>query len=144
MKITIITGGGGGLGSAFLTAIRNRYPGLDEYWIIDIQKEKLEEASKADRRIRPVVMNLSDPESFGFLNDLLENSTADIRILINNAGVETVAPFEKAPEKSLVNTVRVNSEAVMHIDKVCIPFMDHFPENTKCYEVMNTKPREDE
>lgn len=29
-------------------------------------------------------------------------------------------------------------------DKVCIPFMDHFPENTKCYEVMNTKPREDE
>ena len=74
MKIAIITGGGGGLGSAFLTAIRNRYPGLDEYWIIDIQKEKLEEASKADRRIRPVVMNLSDPESFGFLNDLLENS----------------------------------------------------------------------
>ena len=29
-------------------------------------------------------------------------------------------------------------------DKVCIPFMDHFPENTKCYEVMNTKPQEDE
>ncbi len=123
MKIAIITGGGGGLGSAFLTAIRNRYPELDEYWIIDIQKEKLEEASKADRRIRPVVMNLSDPESFGFLNDLLENSSADIRILINNAGVETVAPFEKAPEKSLINTVKVNSEAVMHIDKVCIPFM---------------------
>lgn len=27
-------------------------------------------------------------------------------------------------------------------DKVCIPFMDHFPTDTKCYKVMNTKPEE--
>ena len=123
MKIAVITGGGSGLGSVYLSVIRNRYPDLDEYWILDIQKEKLEETAATDRKIRPVVLNLADPASYPLLHDLLEEAHADIRILINNAGVETVASFAEAPEKALVNTVRVNAEAVMRIDKICIPFM---------------------
>ena len=124
MKIAVITGGGSGLGSVYLSVIRNRYPDLDEYWILDIQKEKLEESAAADRKIRPVVMNLADPDSYPLLKSLLEENHAEIRILINNAGVETVASFADAPEKALVNTVRVNAEAVMRIDKTCIPFME--------------------
>ncbi len=123
MKIALITGGGSGLGSVFLTTIRNRYPELDEYWILDIQEDKLAEAAKSDVRIHPVVMNLADPDSFDGLKKELEENQADIRILINNAGVETVSAFEDAPERALINTVKVNSEAVMRIDKVCIPFM---------------------
>lgn len=123
MRIAVITGGGGGLGSVFLSAIMKRYPDLDEYWIIDIQKEKLEAAAEADTRIRPVVMNLADPHSYVSLREQLESSEADIRVLINNAGVETVSAFEDAPEDALVSTVRVNAEAVMRIDKVCVPFM---------------------
>ena len=123
MKIAVITGGGSGLGSVYLSVIRNRYPDLDEYWILDIQKEKLEETAATDRKIRPVVLNLADPASYPLLHDLLEEAHADIRILINNAGVETVASFAEAPEKALVNTVKVNAEAVMRIDKICIPFM---------------------
>ena len=64
MKIAVITGGGSGLGSVYLAAIRKRYPELDEYWIIDIQKDKLEEIAKADSKIVPVVMNLADGDSF--------------------------------------------------------------------------------
>jgi len=123
MKIAVITGGGSGLGSFFLSAIRERYPGLDEYWVIDIQKEKLEEAARADMKIRPVAMDLADPDSFAFLDEQLRSSSAEIRILINNAGVERVSPFSDAPENALVNTVKVNSEAVMRIDRTCIPYM---------------------
>ncbi len=123
MKIAVITGGGSGLGSVYLSVIRERYPELDEYWILDIQKEKLETAAEADPKIRPVVLNLADQDSYPVLNDLLSAHQADIRILINNAGVETVSPFVDAPESKLVNTVRVNAEAVMRIDKTCIPFM---------------------
>ena len=123
MKIALITGGGSGLGAVYLETIRKRYPELDEYWIIDIQEEKLKEAAETDAKIRPVVMNLADPDSFASLDELLKKNDADIRILINNAGVETVSSFEDAPEGKLVNIVRVNSEAVMHLDKVCIPYM---------------------
>ncbi len=123
MKIAVITGGGSGLGSVYLSVIREKYPELDEYWILDIQKEKLEAAAETDPKIRPVALNLADPDAYSVLKNLLEAHQADIRILINNAGVETVAPFETAPEANLVNTVRVNSEAVMRIDKTCIPFM---------------------
>ena len=123
MKIALITGGGSGLGSVYLDAIRNRYPEFDEYWILDIQEEKLKEIASQDQKITPVVMNLMDDAAYAHLRELLEENKADIRILINTAGVETVSFFEDAPEKALVNTVKVNSEAVMRIDKVCIPFM---------------------
>ncbi len=123
MKIAVITGGGSGLGAVYLETIRKKYPELDEYWIIDVQEEKLKEAAKQDEKIRPVVMNLADGDSFAFLKKQFEEHEADIRILINNAGVETVAFFADAPENRLVNTVKVNSEAVMRIDKTCLPFM---------------------
>ncbi len=123
MKIAIITGGGSGLGAVYLSVIRQRHPELDEYWILDIQKEKLEAAAGQDAKIRPVALNLADPDAYPFLRSILEEHHADVRILINNAGVETVSPFEDAPESKLVNTVRVNAEAVMRIDKTCIPFM---------------------
>jgi hypothetical protein len=42
MKIAVITGGGSGLGSVYLAAIQKRYPELEEYSIIDIQKAKPE------------------------------------------------------------------------------------------------------
>lgn len=123
MKIALITGGGSGLGAVYLKSIQRRYPKLDEYWILDIQEEKLKKIAKTDPKIRPVVMNLADGESFSYLDKLLQENEADIRILINNAGVETVSFFMDAPEKALVNTVKVNCEAVMRIDKTCIPFM---------------------
>lgn len=123
MQIALITGGGSGLGSVFLSVIKTRYPELDEYWIIDIQKEKMEEIAKADRKVRPLVMDLADPDSYPLLHRQLEDNDADIRILINNAGVETVSSFEAAPENALVKTVRVNAEAVMRIDKTCMSFM---------------------
>ena len=123
MKIAVITGGGSGLGAVYLDKIRDRYPELDEYWIIDIQEEKLKEIAETDPKIHPFVMNLADGDAYADLNRQLEDHRADIRILINNAGVETVAFFEDAPEQKLVNTIRVNTEAVMRIDKTCIPFM---------------------
>ena len=123
MKIAVITGGGSGLGLVFLGEIRKRYPDLDEYWLIDVQKEKLEQIAKEDPKIIPLTMDLTDSESYPVLSDKLKEKEAEILVLINNAGVETVAFFEDAKERSLVNTVKVNCEAVMRVDKNCIPFM---------------------
>ena len=124
MKIAIITGGGSGLGHIFYQTIRNRYPDLDEYWLIDIQKDKLEKIAEADAKVRPLSLDLTDDASYQKLREQLEESATDIRILINNAGVETVAFFKDAPEKALNNTVKVDAEAVMRIDKTCIPYMN--------------------
>ena len=54
---------------------------------------------------------------------MLKENDADVSILINNAGVETVSSFTDAPEQALIKTVRVNAEAVMRVDKNCLPFM---------------------
>ncbi|MBO7677996.1 MAG: hypothetical protein J6S49_10845 [Erysipelotrichaceae bacterium] len=72
MKIALITGGGSGLGAVYLKSIQRRYPKLDEYWILDIQEEKLKKIAKTDPKIRPVVMNLADGESFSYLDKLLQ------------------------------------------------------------------------
>lgn len=123
MKIAIITGGGSGLGHTFYRTISGRYADLDEYWLIDIQQDKLEQLASADQKVRPLCLDLTDPASFTKLEELLKDNSADIRILINNAGVETVAFFKDASERALVNTVKVDAEAVMRIDKTCVPFM---------------------
>ena len=124
MKIAIITGGGSGLGHVFYQVISKRYPDLDEYWLIDIQKDKLEKIAEEDEKVRPLTLDLGDDASYQKLQERLEENGADIRVLINNAGVETVAFFKDASEKALINTVKVDAEAVMRIDKSCIPFMN--------------------
>ena len=59
-------------------------------------------------------------------------------------------------QEALKSKLHLSNEQLKHVsgsergsglilfDKVCIPFMDHFPEDTKCFEVMNTKPKEEE
>ena len=121
MKIAVITGGGSGLGSVFLNTIRQRYPDLDEYWIIDIQEEKMKEAAGDDKRIRPVVMNLADSSAFSDLDKKLKEADADIRVLINNAGVETVAFFEDASTTFLVSCTNFSFLLFVGLDGLISP-----------------------
>lgn len=40
--IAVITGASSGLGVKFLEAVVNRYPQMDEYWILARRKERLD------------------------------------------------------------------------------------------------------
>ena len=44
--IAVITGASSGLGVKFLEAVVNKYPQMDEYWILARRKERLDELAR--------------------------------------------------------------------------------------------------
>ncbi|MBQ1477900.1 MAG: SDR family NAD(P)-dependent oxidoreductase [Erysipelotrichaceae bacterium] len=126
MKIAVITGASSGLGTFFLEEVAKKYPELEEVWIIaEKGMEKMEELSAAhkDVRVRPLLLDLSKESSFEELDELYRKEEADIRLLANNAGVETVSSFAETPLQKLELMVHVNVRGVMMMDRISIPYM---------------------
>ena len=61
MQIAIITGASSGLGKVFFEKIVERYPQLDEYWVIARRENKLKELAEQhpQQKVRVVPLDLS-------------------------------------------------------------------------------------
>ena len=90
MQIAIITGASSGLGKVFFEKVAERYPQLDEYWVIARSENKLKELAEQHPRlkVRAVPLDLADTRSMETFENLLDEQKPDIRVLINNAGYD--------------------------------------------------------
>lgn len=125
MKIALITGASSGLGVKYAEAVIEKYPNLDEIWIVARRKDRMEQFAKAhpECKIRPVPMDLTKNESFSTLKTMLDNENASIRVLINNAGNEKSGRFVSLSEETILSVVDVNVRAFTMINRICLPFM---------------------
>ena len=94
-NIAIITGASSGLGVKFLEAIINRYPLMDEYWILARRKERLDKLAHKykNKKVIAIEVDLSDENSYSELIKKLKNEKPHVRVLINNAGYEKSGKF---------------------------------------------------
>ncbi len=127
MKIALITGASSGLGIFFLEETVKVYNDLDEIWILAERgldtMEELSDRYKETVKVRPLLMDLSKEETFTELDELLKKENAEISLLVNNAGVETVKSFADTPIEKLELMIHVNVRGVMMMDRICIPYM---------------------
>lgn len=125
MDIAIITGASSGLGVKFLEAIIDKYPNLDEYWIIARRKERLDElASKyKEKKIICVKADLTSEQSYEEIANLLEKDNPNISILINNAGYEKSGLFVEMNLSDIQNMINVNMKGMAVIQRLCVPYM---------------------
>lgn len=97
MDIAVITGASSGLGRVFSEKVLDRYPMLDEIWLIARRKEKLQSFADKypDRKIRILPLDLSQPSAYGSLDELLTEEKPNVKVLINNAGFEREGLFSE-------------------------------------------------
>ena len=123
MEIAVITGASAGIGRELVYSIDRRYS-FDEIWVIARRKDRLEElAGKCRNRIRPVVMDLTDPKALTVYSEMLKAERPDIRILVNSAGCGVFGPFEEKDLNKLIGSIQLNSVALTWMCHASLPYM---------------------
>ena len=125
MNIAVVTGASSGLGEEYVKHIAEMYPSLDEIWLLARRIERLELlAIKIDTvRCRAVKCDVTDPLDIEAYKNLLEETGADVRILINNAGYGKLGYFDEIDTDTNAGMVRLNCEAVTVVTSVTLPHM---------------------
>ena len=123
MKIAVVTGASSGIGRELLLAIDKEYD-YDEIWAIARRAERLEELGKQCRNpLRPVCLDLNEPDSIGQYQELLAQARPEISMLINAAGCGVFGPFEEQDLKAQLSSARLNSLALTAMCHASLPYM---------------------
>lgn len=123
MDIAVITGASSGLGKEYVKEIYEKYPSLDEIWVIARRAEKLEEIKAQYKKAVVLPLDLSIDESYEEYKEKLTSSGATVKILVNNSGLGILGDFDKADYKTQVNMTDVNIKALTALSCITLPFM---------------------
>lgn len=125
MNIAVITGASSGLGKEYVEAVYNRYPGLDEIWVIARRKERLEELKNSlGEKIRVISADITKDEDIHNIKTLLTENNAKIKLLINNAGFGKIGNFKDLSLEENAGMVRLNCEALTVVTGLALPHME--------------------
>ena len=124
-NIAVITGASSGLGVKFLEAVINRYPQMDEYWILARRKERLDKLAGKykNKKVITIEVDLSVEDSYNGLLKRLKDEKPQVRVLINNAGYEKSGKFADMKQEDILNMISVNVKGMTLIQKIILPYM---------------------
>ena len=123
MNIAVITGASAGIGREFVFAV-DREETLDELWVIARRAERLEELREKCRTpIRPVVLDLSDPDNIEVYRALLQKEQPEIWLLVNAAGCGVFGPFAEKDLQAQLSSAKLNALALTAMCHVSLPYM---------------------
>lgn len=123
MKIAIVTGASSGMGREFVRQLSD-YVTVDEVWVIARRENALFSLKdECSYPIRPVALDLCDPESFARLSALLEEIKPDIQLLVNAAGFGKFGKFQNIPLEEDLRMIDLNCKALVSMTRICLPYM---------------------
>ena len=124
MNIAIVTGASSGMGREFVLQL-SQYVHIDEIWAIARRSDALEELKKeVSVTVRPVVLDLCEPESFQTIEKMLEAEKPNIRLLVNAAGFGKFGAYHKVSLTDESRMIDLNCKAVVLMTRLCIPYME--------------------
>lgn len=126
MNIAVITGASSGLGIEFVKAVADKYPSLDEIWLVARRKERLEAVAEKITALpcRAVVCDITSKRDLDLYRDMLTNYGANVKILINNAGFGKLGYFEEIDLESTAGMVCLNCEALSVMTHITLEYMN--------------------
>ena len=126
-NIIIVTGASSGMGKEFVKQIDERFPNVDEIWLIARRKEVLRELAMSCNHVcRILAYDLCEKSAQDAIRALLAFEQPQIKLLVNSAGYGILGPFykdEKRWMKEQTGMVSLNCEALTAMTYLCIPYM---------------------
>ncbi len=124
MNIAIVTGASSGLGKEYVYAINQRYSALDEIWVVARREDRLNELKASiGEKIRVVVADLTNDSDILKISNILKETAAEVKLLVNNAGFGKIGDFKDLPQSENAGMVRLNCEALTVMTSTVLPFM---------------------
>ncbi len=137
MSVAVITGASSGLGRAYVDAMLEIFPEIDELWLIARRADRL--AAIADtypqKKIVPIPMDMADMKNYQMLQNNLETEKPEIKLLINDAGVSADGHFQEQDMEKMLAMIDLNVKGATAITRVCLPFI---PKGGTILEVSST------
>ncbi len=125
MSIAILTGASAGLGQSFFKSLIARYPDLDGIWLIARRRDRLEQmAADSPVPVTVLPLDLVDPASYDALGEKLKAENAQVKILINNAGLGELDNVADSTWPVQSRMVDLNCRALTAVTTVVLPFME--------------------
>ena len=122
MKIAVITGASSGMGREFVYAL-DRDEEFDELWVIARREQRLLELKdKCRAKIRPIVLDLQQRESFALYRELLEQEKPEIAVLVNAAGFGLFGAFMDMDMDRQLDIIDLNSRALTAMCYMSVPY----------------------
>ena len=125
MGVAIITGASSGLGRAYVKCIYNRYPDIDEMWLVARRTERLRElaAELNGRRVEILPLDLSERDTFDLLCALLKARRPAIRLLVNCAGFGKCGDFDQMDADTLMDMISLNCTGLTAVTRITAPYL---------------------
>ena len=123
MNIAIVTGASSGMGQEFVLQM-HKYVTVDQVWVIARREQALLALQEhCPVPVRPVPLDLCDPESFPKFAALLEQEKPEIKLLVNAAGFGKFGGFHKVPLEEDLRMIDLNCKALVSMTRICLPYM---------------------
>ncbi len=123
MKIAVVTGASSGIGREFAVQL-DRSEALDEIWVIARRRERLEQLQDVlCARVRPLDMDLTEPESLETYSGLLNAERPEVRALVNCAGFGVFGAFTARSLPQQLEIVDLNDKALAAMAYLTLPHM---------------------
>lgn len=109
------------MGREFVRQIAARYGELDEIWVIARRADRLNELkAELGGKIRPLALDLCEAESYATLKSELDESCAEVRLLVTAAGLGKYGAFPKLSEANAELMVQLNILGMMRTVRTCL------------------------
>ena len=123
MKIAIVTGASSGMGREFVLQL-TQYITPDEIWVIARRQAALETLqAQSPVPIRPVPLDLGDPDSFTAYRKLLKEENPEVRLLINAAGFGKFGSYANILPEEDCAMIDLNCKALVLMTRLTLPYM---------------------
>lgn len=116
-KVVLITGGESGIGRSAVKAF------LDEGAKVAVFDYKLKHNREKNESYFPVEVDVRQMEQIHYAIQLLIEKWERIDVLINNAGIEFVAPLEEMKEEDWDRVMDTNVKSLFLVTKAVLPYL---------------------
>ncbi len=123
--VVLVTGASSGLGASFVRILDETLPDDVTLWLIARQEEKLVQFAKSLQHETLVfALDLTQETAFDVIRDSLNESNADVQLLINNAGEGCTGCFVSQCSESHLSLCDLNIRAQVSLTSVVLPYME--------------------